>query len=85
MAKRGKLGKRLRKGARGVLGSAVVQKLFQDLLRAAVIAAAVKFRDRAAGTRAAVAANKKAKRLSDEVEVMLAGKGAGKAKKKRKG
>ena len=85
MAKRGKLGKRLRKGARGVLGSKVVQKLIQDLLRAALIAAAVKFRDRPAGTRAAATAKKKAKRLVDEVQVMLAGKSGGKAKKKRNG
>ncbi len=85
MAKRSKFGKRLRKGARRVLGSAMVQKLLQDLLRAAVIAGALKFRDSAAGTRAAAAAKKKAKRLADEVESLRAGNSDGKQKKKRKG
>lgn len=84
MAKRRKLGKRLRKGARRVLGSAIVQKLLQDLLRAAVIAAAIKLRDSDTGTRAAAAAKTKAKRLSEEVEALLAGKNGGKGKKKRK-
>jgi len=83
MAKRRKLGKRLRQGLRGAFGSALVQKFFQDLLRAAVIAAAVKFRDGAAGTRAAAAAKKKAKRLSEEVEGLLAGKPGGKSKKRK--
>ncbi len=83
MAKRGKLSKRLRKGARGLLGSAMVRRLLRDLVRAAVIAAAVKFRDSDAGTRAAAAAKKKAKRLAEEVEAMLAGKRGGKSKKRR--
>jgi hypothetical protein len=84
MAKRGKLGKQLRKGARRVLGSEMVQRLLRDLVRAAVIAAAIKFRDSDAGARAAAAAKKKAKRLAEEVEAMLAGKRGGGKSNKRK-
>ncbi len=82
MAKRGKLGKRVRKGARGLLGSEMVQRLLRDLVRAAVIAAAIKFRDSDAGTRAAATAKKKAKRLAEEGEGMLAGQRGGKSKKR---
>lgn len=83
MAKVRKFSKRLRKGARRVLGSATVQKLLQDLLRATVIVAALKLGDSAAGTRAAATARKKAKRLAEEVEGLLAGKGRGKTRKRK--
>jgi hypothetical protein len=84
MAKRRKLGKRLRKGVGGLWGSAIVQKLVQDLLRAAVIAAAVKLRDSAAGKRTAAAAKTRAKDLAEEVEGLMAAKNGGKSKKKSK-
>jgi hypothetical protein len=60
VAKRRKLAKRLRKSARAVIGSKMARDVLEDLISAALIAAAVKLRDSGAGKRAARALGAKA-------------------------
>ena len=82
MAKRRKLAKRLRKGARRVLGSDIVHEVIEDLVSAALIAAAVKLRDSASVQRAAAAAIDKAGEVAAAAERTVAGKPKRRPRKK---
>lgn len=64
MAKRRKLAKRLRKGAQAVIGSKMFRDVLEDLISAALIAAAVKLRDSGAGKRAARALGAKSSKAA---------------------
>lgn len=83
MAKRRKLGKRLRKGARRLVGSRMAREVLEDLISAALIAAAVKLRESGAARRAGKAAKAKASSAVERVEAAIAGKPARPARRKR--
>lgn len=74
MAKKRKLGKALRKGARRMLASRIVHEVVEDLVSAALIAAAVRLRDSAAAQRATEAAMDKAGKVAEAAERTVAGK-----------
>lgn len=77
-----KLARRLRKGAGRVLGKRMVQEVLEDLISAALIAAAVKLRNSRTVKRAAAAARKKAGTVAEAAGQAVARKP--KAKRPRK-
>lgn len=80
-----KIAKRLRKGAGRVLGNRMVQEVLEDLISAALIAAAVKLHGSRTVKRAAEAARKKAGSVAGAAGQAVAAKGPGKSKRARKG